>query len=117
MGRWVELAVTRHVDGQPVRSPSGRFVDLDRASYIAVERDTLKNGTPLESWVVRTDQGVLLDSTCGSEDAARSMVSALIETGGPAAETPSEKPTGRRSTGRRRDPEPAGDPAGGEAGD
>lgn len=98
MARWVELAGIGHDENaQPVLHPAGKFVDLDKAQFFAAVRLKDHNGALTESWAVKTDQGVLADSQCGSEDDARAAVSALIETGGPT-EKPARSPRKPRPT-------------------
>jgi hypothetical protein len=98
MGRWVELAKTTWEGSKPAQSPTGKFVDLDRASFVAVVQQPDQNGQPTDSWVVRTDQGALASATFGSEAEARGLLSELVDpvvvsASKPTPETgPSSKP-------------------------
>lgn len=78
MGRWVELATTSFENGKSVHTPSGRFIDLDRAGFVAVIQQTDQHGAPADSWVVRTDQGALVGAEFGSEGDARTLLGELI---------------------------------------
>lgn len=95
MARWVELAKTSVEDGKPVQSPSGKFIDLDRAGYVAVVQQADHNGAPIDSWVVRTDAGALVTATLTSESDARSLVADLVSLVDGVAPQPEPEPAAK----------------------